>query len=289
MNALPPPSRSWPAAAFCLTVVLSHFPLSAQPRPAFEVASVKESKSGGLQDFAYQPGGRLVVKGIQLIYIIRGAYSMPLKSDRLSGGPAWIQTTTYDIEAYAGKDALPAGTSANARDQVIRLMLQTLLEERFKLRMRRETQEQPVYAITVKAGGPKLKQSKLQEKDCVNVPTSPASGDPSACHTFAGGAVAGIRAHAASISDLVLWMLNWADHPLVDKTGLTGLFDIETEAWDMPVRKNFSPDEAAAADAAAQARPNLFEIFDRLGLKLVLQKGPVDSYVIENVERPSTN
>jgi uncharacterized protein (TIGR03435 family) len=207
-------------------------------RPAFEVASVKENSSGkGPTKVQFSPGGRFVADGLPLTVVIAIAYGLPLQSDRLIGGPPWIRSVTYDIEAAAEKNALVSGTTFNSRNEKIRLMLQTLLADRFKLRIHREIKEGPVYEITTKSGGPKLAKSALTEADCVNSPMSPAPGDPAACHTFSGGAVQGVRARAASMSDLVSWMSNWTDHPVIDKTGLQGLFDIETEGWDMLLSK----------------------------------------------------
>ena len=259
-------------------------------RPAFEVASVKRSRPAGSQGVRMQflPGGRLVATGLPLDVIISTAYELPFRSDRLTGGPEWIRSDAYDIEAAAGKDAMPPVVSLNARNRTIRLMLKTLLADRFRLRLRRETREAAVYAITVKKGGPKLALSRLTEKDCDNVATSPAPGDPEACHTFAGGAVQGLRARAASMSDLAAWMSNWVDRPVVDQTGLGGLFAIQTEGWLISAKPAALP-EGKTAEEAALERPTVFQIFDRMGLKLEMQKAPVEFFVIESVERPSEN
>jgi uncharacterized protein (TIGR03435 family) len=259
-------------------------------RIAFDVASVKENRSSDYRNagIQFRPGGRLVIKGIPLMLIITVAYGLPLQSDRLTGGPEWIRTAKYDIEAAADKEAIPTGASLGARNENIRLMLQTLLAERFGLRLRRETKEVPVYAIIVKQSGPKLAKSPLEERDCTNSATSPAPGDPEVCHTFAGGAFQGVHAKAASMSDLVSWMSNWLDRPVVDKTGLDGLFNIQTEAWS-PMRQKAMPRQEEAADDAASAPPTVFQVFDRLGLKLDSQRGPVEFYVIESVQRPQEN
>jgi bla regulator protein BlaR1 len=259
--------------------------------PVFEVTSVKESgarevsKDKGVQFF---PSGRFVAEGLPLTVIIAIAYGLPLQSDRLTGGPAWIGNLGYSIEAAAEKDAIAPGTALNSRNEKIRLMLQALLADRFKLRIHREVKEGPVYEITTKSGGSKLAKSALMEDDCANSPTSPAPGDPAACHTFAGGAVQGVRARAASMSDLVSWMSNWTDHPVIDKTGLSGLFDIETEGWAL-LRSKAPPPGQERTPEETDTRPTLFQIFDRLGLKLDLKRGPTEMFVIDHVERPTPN
>lgn len=256
-------------------------------RIAFDVASVKENRSSDYRnaEIQFRPGGRLVVRGIPLMLIITVAYGLPLQSDRLTGGPEWIRTAKYDIDAAADKEAIPTGASLKVRNENIRLMLQTLLTDRFGLRLRGETKDMPVYAIIVKQSGPKLAKSSIEERDCTNSATSPAPGDPEVCHSFAGGAFQGLHANAASMSDLVSWMSNWLDRPVVDKTGLDGLFNIQTEAWS-PMRQKALPTQE---EAAGDASPTVFQIFDRLGLKLDLQRGPVEFYVIENVQRPQEN
>ena len=257
-------------------------------RPAFEVASVKEDRSRKVPTkVEFAPNGRFIAEGLPLTVIIAIAYGLPLQSDRLTGGPPWIKGAIYNIEAAAQKSAFTSGTTFNSRNEKVRLMLQTLLADRFNLRIHREIKEGPVYEITTKNGGPKLKKSALTEDDCANSPTSPAPGDPAACHTFSGGAVQGVRAQAASMSDLVSWMSNWTDHPVIDKTGLRGLFDIETEGWELLRPKAPPPEqERPTMDAG---RPTLFQIFDRLGLKLELKRGANEIFVIDHVERPTPN
>jgi len=271
-------------------------PLRGQSQPAarlaFEVASVKLSTSTDPRGMRMQtlPGGRFVAS-VPLIFVITTAYSLPFQSDRMTGGPDWLRTERYDIEATPEKAAIPAGTSVKERDDRVRLMLQTLLAERFKMVIRREIKDLPVYAVGVKKDGPKLQKAAVEEKDCSETPTGPT--DPAACHGFSGGQGQGLHGQAVSMSDLVSAVSNFADHPVVDKTGLQGLFNIQTEGW-VPMRPR--PPRPAGQDPTAEdlafadpARPTLFQIFDRLGLKLESQKAPVEMFVIESAERPSEN
>jgi uncharacterized protein (TIGR03435 family) len=91
----------------------------------------------------------------------------------------------YDIQATADKGAFPPGLTTEARVLGMRLMLQALLEDRFKLRIRREPKEQPVYTLVVGKGGPKLEKSKFQEQDCGD--TGPKWLSNPACHFLDGG------------------------------------------------------------------------------------------------------
>jgi bla regulator protein BlaR1 len=265
--------------------------MRAQPaeRLAFEVASIKESKATDPRQMGIQflPGGRFSAKGIPLVILVQEAYDLPFQSDRITGWQDWMLKTRYDIEATG---VIPAGATVRARNEKMRLMLQTLLAERFKMVVRRETKERAVYAITVGKGGPKLQRASVEEKDCTD---SDNFGDPTACHSFGGGQGRGIHAQAGSISDLASWVSNWADRPVIDKTGITGLFKIETEGWS-PMRPRLPrpPDQEPTAEDRAfsdPSTPTLFVIFDRLGLKLESSKAPIETFVIESAERPTEN
>jgi uncharacterized protein (TIGR03435 family) len=271
-------------------------PLRAQTKPAtrlaFEVASVKRNTSTDPRGMRMQilPGGKLVGSAPLFVFVAT-AYGLPFQSDRLSGGPEWIRTERYDIEATPDQAAIPAGTSMKDRNDKIQLMLQTLLAERFRMVIRSEIKELPVYAAVVKKDGLKLQKAAVQEKDCLEVTKGPQ--DPGSCHTFSGGQGQGIHAQAVSMPDLASYASSWADRPVIDKTDLQGLFNIQTEGW-VPMRPR--PARPAGQDPTAEdlafadpARPTLFQIFDRLGLKLESQRAPVEMFVIESAERPTEN
>src|SRR5260370_23033644 len=101
----------------------------------------------------------------------------------------------------------------------MRLMLQTLLADRFKLTIRRETKELPVLALVVAKGGPKLKKAEIEEKDC---PDGPISYGVS-CHSIVGGMGRGLHGQAINMADVALFVANWTDRPVVDKTGIAYL------------------------------------------------------------------
>ena len=259
---------------------------------AFEVASVKLNTSGAFHSarWQYLPGGGLSARGIPAYIIIAEAYNVPFQSVRLSGGPDWTRSEGYDIEATAEKGSIPAGLSGEARKEKTRLMLQTLLADRFKLKMRRETKEMPVYFLVVGKGGPKFQKSTIEEKDC---PDDSESKTAVPCHQFMGGMGRGLHGKAVNMSDLVTAVENWTDRPLLDRTGLTGLFAIETEGWQ-PLRQ--MPAREAGAEPTAEdlrfgdpTTPTLFMIFERLGLKMEAQKSPVETFVIDHVEKPTEN
>lgn len=274
--------------------VLSAPFLSAQApaatTPAFEVASIKQNNSDDRRiGFEVLPGGRFTARGLPLFILIATAYNLPFQSPLLSGGPDWIKSTRYDVDAKAAEGAVPLGTPYRLREQKTRLMLQALLADRFKLVVRRETKEMPVYALVVGKNGPKLKKAAIEEKDCPEVPA--ANGVR--CHAVNGGQGRGLHSQAADMSDLVEYAGNWTDRPLVDRTGIKGLYEIETEGWvPMRPRPPLPPGAEPRAEDIAfadPARPTLHMIFDRLGLKMESQKAPVEAFIIESVEKPSEN
>jgi len=159
--------------------------------------------------------------------LITAAYNLPPQSPRLSGGLNWIRFERFDVEAKADQAAAPPGQARKLRDTDLRLMLQSLLAEGFKLKLLRETKELPVYVLVVQRGGPKLQMSKIKtEEACVE---DVAAGV--ACHSLTGGQGRGLHGEAVEISDIAQFVENWTDRPVLDKTGLQGLFRVDTEGW----------------------------------------------------------
>jgi uncharacterized protein (TIGR03435 family) len=274
---------------FLGAALLSAVHAQPTPPPTFEVASIKPHSADDrhIMPPQFQPGGRFTSSGLPLKFLIASAWNVGFQSVRLSGGPAWISSRegAFDIEAKAPAGAVPEGLPSNLRDQRMRLMLQALLQDRFKLKIRTEARELPVYAVVVAKNGPKLEKSKVEEKDCVETQSAGIT-----CHTIMGGRGRGLHAPAVNLSDILSYVENWTDRPLVDQTGLQGLFNVQTSGW-----RDFQPGAPPPPGAKAEDGtdladvPTLFDVFGRLGLKLQAQKETVDVFVIEHVERPSEN
>lgn len=248
---------------------------------SFEVASVKENRSADRRwtGFDFKPGG-LAANNLTLATLIAIAYDVPFMGDRVTGGPKWAREDRYDVQAKA---SFPDGLSVRARETQTKLMLRTLLAERFHLVLRRETRQMAIYSLTVAKGGPKLKEASVQEDGC---------GDgPDRCHVLNGGMGRGLHGKAVDMRDIVTFAGNWTDRPLIDNTGLSGLYEIDTDGWS-PMRQRVpSPDGATREDALVNDpdRPTLFMIFARLGLKLSAVKGDADVFIIQQAERPDSN
>jgi uncharacterized protein (TIGR03435 family) len=193
----------------------------------------------------------------------------------------------YDIEATAEEGTFPPGQTTEARLLRMRLMLQALLEDRFKLRITREPKEQPVYALVVGKGGPKLEKSKFQEQDCGD--TGPRWLNNPACHFLDGGQDRGLHGASVTMAQVVEYIQNFTDRPLFDRTGLTGFYDIQTEGWT-PMRVSLDGAlQSGDGSATNSDRPTLFDIFEKLGLHVESQRAVIDTFVIDQVERASEN
>lgn len=266
---------------------------SPSVRAQFEVASIKPHPGiGNLVHIQPFPGGRLVVENFSLRLLMQNAYG--IQPFQIPGGPDWINSERYDIQAEA--DGNPSGK------QMTGPMLQTLLEDRFKLRLHRETKLLPVYELTVAKGGTKLKRSKEGSctpfsMDSPPLPPVRAPGEPHA--TFCGFLGFGVEGLDRKLEMAGVTMAELASslsrgelrRTVVDKTGLDGTFDVNLH-WSMDAVQA-SP--GTAGDPAPLPTANLTgssifaAIAEQLGLKLESTKGRVEVLVIDHVERSSAN
>ncbi len=234
---------------------------------------------------------------------IQNAYK--LQGFQVVGGPAWIDSDRFQVEAKAGGSA--------SREDVL-LMLQSLLEERFQLKTHQETRELPVYALAASKGGPKLPAP--EEGACAATaggapppPPSPgqpltppcgnimvAIGAPPPGAASAGPLPAGVemRGRRVGMADLARTLSMVLGRPVVDKTGVTGQFDVQMTFTPDPSTAGLPrPPGGASSDAATSTDQPTTSIFsalqEQLGLKLESAKGPVEVLVIDHVERPSEN
>lgn len=263
--------------------------------PRFEVVSVKPNPQGaadfrGVDPVRLLPGGRLLAERAQLRYFIQSAYGV--KPFQLLGGPGWIDSTYYDIDAKA---------EGNPSASEMRLMMQALLEDRFQLKARRETRELPVYELTAAKGGLKLAPPQpggclIPDPNAPPLPPAPGKGMPCG-HALIMISPAGARLLGAQVAmpELVRVLSNVLARTVIDKTGFTGTFDVRLE---------FAPDDslgglptpAGPNDPKVPTippdpnHPTIFAaVQQQLGIKVEATKGPVEVVVIDRVERPAGN
>lgn len=242
----------------------------------FEVASIKPSSpdAHGSSLMTDKIGG-LNAENMPVRALIKSAYG--IRDFQLFGAPGWVGTERYDIIARPERvesaapppDAGPmTDDQRKVRDDQWKDRVRSLLAERFGLVLHKETKEEQIYVLTVAKGGPKL--------TIVTVP-----GDRQGTSVNQGR----IQGFAGSISSLVTNLADVVGRPVVDKTDLTAKYDYVLE-WtpDMPAT---GPDAPQAVDGPG---PTIFTALqEQLGLKLESSKGPVDTYVIDKVDRPSEN
>jgi uncharacterized protein (TIGR03435 family) len=218
--------------------------------------------------------------------LIQRAYSV--QGFQVVGGPSWISTDGYDIEAK------PEGSTDQKR---MWLMLQTLLADRFKLSMHRETRDLPVYDLQAVKSGPKLPGP--QGGACAEVLTTlPEAGQPRPAPPCGPGLVkagTGLTMLGISVSmpAFAKQLSMMVGREVVDKTGFTGRFSLHLEfAIDDALAGLPNPvgPDASGQPADPAARPTIrTALQEQLGLKLEASKGPVDVLVIDHVERPTEN
>lgn len=239
------------------------------PPLTFAVASVKPSAEVHGMFVRYLPGGGLRVSEANLKNLIALAYGV--REFLVLGGPAWVDTGRFDIDARPEtSDAADAGAEPARRGEEQRQVmerLRSLLADRFQLIFHRETREQPVYALVVAKGGPILQES---------------TDDRSRIRMGRGT----ITGHAAGLGLLALNLSNELSRRVIDRTGLTGKYDFELR-W---------PPEAPSAptaDVPPPPDPNAPSVFtalqEQLGLRLESQRGPVEVFIIDRAEKPSAN
>jgi len=254
-------------------------------RPQFEVAAIKENRSGNgpVSVTGLYRGDRLTATNVSLMTLISLAYKV--KIFQISGAPSWVASDRFDIAAKADAEAA-------ARSQMLP-MLQALLEDRFQLATHRETKESPMFAITVAKNGPKI--HAVDEDDCV-VPAAgalppvivPGQTPVAACGGFmgVGNRVNGRR---VSMNQLATVLEGILGRTVVDQTGLTGYFDFNFE-WIPDLGPTSPGNPGDTPPSANSGEPSVFTALqEQLGLTAKSTRGPVDVLIIDHVERPSAN
>jgi len=246
---------------------------------SFEVASVKPNKSGDVRvSGGFQQGGRYRVTNYTLRALIAAAYVRPqVNPDFLiSGGPKWIDSDHFDVEAKATED-LPAATGAETAASPRRVMLQSLLAERFKLKVHVEASERPIYALVVATPDRKM-GSQLHPS------TADCAGTPAACAPRIGPGI--VSGASFTLPQLVNLLPRFVNRVVVDRTGLVGPFAIDLR-WTPAPGEWMAPPLPGVSDPPADG-PSLFTALqEQLGLRLESQRGPVDVLVVDSAERPT--
>ena len=269
-----------------LILALVGGPVFAQSKPKFEVASIRPGCTRTAGGYVQSAPGRLTLNCVSLGSLIQGAYgagdliasggirfrmNLPIE-----GGPGWINDW-YDIAAKAEGDASDEAMSGP--------MLQSLLEDRFRLKIHRETREVAGFALIAAKGGPKLQPSRPGGCKTYGAGVERQPGEHFCDRVWLSGMGSSLQVNflGAPVESLARDLSYRLNRPVLDKTGLSGLFDFHLD---------FEPDQDTPTlhSAPAHEGTNIFTaIQEQLGLKLESRKVPGEILVIDSVERPSGN
>jgi len=245
--------------------------IRAQPL-AFDVVSVKKMAGRDTPpvfDIRAIRSGRLSIRAMSVRDLIRFAYPVIRRDDQMQGGPSWLMSDRFDIDATFSPGAIPAYKAGEPLPDQLLSMLRTLLQDRFAMRARLETREVQVYALVVARRdgqlGPALRRSST---DCNSPDKKNQCG-------IQGGGLSEIKGVGVGIGGL-LGLISRSpeiDRPVVDATELTVGFDFEFQ--------RLIPD---------RGDPSVFTMVqDQYGLRLEARRSPVDILFVDNVEQPTPN
>ena len=274
-------------------IAATGLPLAAQqPAPAFEVASVRRNLDGGNTSFSPRANGQLIATNTPVRTLILRAYG--LHDSQLIDAPEWTAAERFDIDARAQ----PAPNSPDA----LMPMLRTLLAERFQLKVRRETRQLPAYVLmharSDRRLGPQIRPTQAdcsagarvmsrEELMAVAKDGWPPCGQVvtisflTTSSDGTRGSSIRVRRSGVTMADFVTLLQGQVGRPVVDRTGVEGLFDVEYTFASQPS----SPSTELAA--GANVPPILVALEEQLGLKLEAERVDVPVLVIDSVQRPT--
>jgi uncharacterized protein (TIGR03435 family) len=275
---------------------------SAAPvAPKFEVASIRPCKDPSQEPpIGHRPGansspGRLATDCVELLNLIGNAYNAfadghlnrNAEPAPINGGPPWLHAAWYEINAKAEGDP--------SVEMMMGPMMQALLEDRFRLKVHRQTSEGPVYFLTVAHGGPKL--HAFIEGSCTpysTFPPPPLQLGKQYCESMISGVSPSVVAQGATLDEFSKTLRVVLDRPVINKTGIAGRFDFHvrfSREGTTTAGVSLAPRNDGSSPASDPAGPpSIFTALrEQLGLKLEPGKGPIEVLVIDHVERPSEN
>jgi bla regulator protein blaR1 len=214
-----------------------------------------------------RPDGGLQAQNVTALQLITFAYDV--QEFQVAGGPEWLKSARFDLMAKVDEPEQSDPMKMNAAERLAfisrhRQRMQSLLAERFELAVRRESKDLPGYVLTTAKGGSKLRQSTLEE-----------------FKQYMKGVRGRLEAGGAPLSEIAKALSKVLGRKVEDRSGLAGVYDMTLE-W--------TPDEAAAADAGLSSGASLFTaVQEQLGLRLESGKVPTDIVVVERINKPSEN
>jgi uncharacterized protein (TIGR03435 family) len=235
-------------------------PTREQKPVAFEVATIKRNISGEGGSIGIEPGGRFRAINADVRFLIatmyRPAGGPRLFPSQIIGLPDWASTEKYDMTGKVADEF--AGLSAAEQFRRMPPMVQALLEDRFKLRLHRETRQMPIYALVV------------ARTNVIRPSTVDCRKEPDKCNVqSAGGHYSAV---GLTMNNFMIFLSNTVERVVIDRTRLQGTYDVEFDWSSEP----------------GSDKPSIFTaVQEQLGLKLEPTTGAVDVLVIDRIERPT--
>ena len=274
-------------SAFCALVILlgGWQMMAAGPQASsalsFDVARVKSSGPDTGYKFVILPGSHLIWSHTNVELMIKWAYE--LRDGQLFDAPNWVHSKGFDVDAKCDP---PVGSDYSQMtreqrrilDQQVRERLQSLLSDRFQLKLGQETREMPVYELVLDKNGPKYRPSKPGPEGTVKQGIIARPGH--------------IEAYQMSMETVARALSQFAGRIVLDRTALSGTYDLALN-WNPdnePVPGdlgNNAPGSRTSADVAGPAL--VTAVRDQLGLKLKPSKAAVPVYVVEKISLPLPN
>jgi uncharacterized protein (TIGR03435 family) len=288
--------------------------------PKFEVASIRPAKPNAHGFSLWTPLGRFTATNVTAKTLIEYAYAYKqpgilLRGSQILGGPKWISSDRFDIDAKV-EDSLvdqeeEKKLPRNEWADQIRLMVRSMLADRFKLKVTQETKELPIYVLVVAKHGPKLTRSTVPPPRPLGAKSPGAGPRRGPSFSTGRGRFTGVGLSVGELAGLLSHIGEIGGREVTDQTGLQGLYDF-TLKWKPEQDQTFvGPGASGAAGtgvgagapgagggqsaagtpvASDSSGPSIFTaIQQQLGLKLKPSKGPVEVVVIDHIEPPTPN
>jgi uncharacterized protein (TIGR03435 family) len=233
----------------------------AQKALAYEVISIAENKSGAQNSGFRTASDGIVLTNASLDWLVRSAFGI-ISDDQLSGLPGWVDSDHFDLQAKMDAETAAAwkSSSRQQKTQMQQQLIQSLLTDRCQLKFHHETRQLPVYDLVIAKSGLKIKEVTVEGGK-----------------TWMGDGEFG--SDAATMENMIFSLSGELGRVIIDKTGLG------EERFEIKLK--WTPDEQ---QGSADAGPGLFPALEeQLGLKLVPSHGPVDTVVIDRMEKPTPN
>jgi uncharacterized protein (TIGR03435 family) len=245
-----------------LTALACGTALRSSPQKAsFDVVSIRPNNSGARGTTTNLNGGTVVITNVTVRGLILQAYSVP--DAQLVGGPDWMSTARFDIQAKVETGPIRVSDFSP--------MLQSMMEDRFRLKSHRESREQPVFILTVARDGHKMKAREGGQ--AVPGPGAIAQGAATTSGGPAGVEIVGSGIAMARLANMIAARVG---RFVVDKTDLNGLYDMKLTFVPSATLESTGPSLSTALQ-------------EELGLRLDSGRGPVDVLVVDDIQPPTEN